>query len=142
MSDFKNEINDLLKKHKKELETFVSIYLNTNFKEFFEKNPTVISVKINCEQSFNDNNFYDHVYNDRESIKINGYNYMDLDFKDWENDEMLHNIGLTRDQHETFANEAAVLFSQIPNSVFVHIYGNNFGLKIDRLGITLETSDI
>lgn len=142
MSSFKNEINALYAKHKQELQTAISIYLNTSFKEFFETYPAVKSVKINASQSYNDSDYSDVVYNDSESIKINGYNYMDLDEEDWEDDEMVENVGLTREQHEDIADKAAIIFSQINDSILLHVFGGDFGLKIDRLGMTLETSDI
>jgi hypothetical protein len=142
MTSFKSEINALYAKHKQELQDAIVNYLNTQFKEYFEKYPAVKSVKINAEQSYNDSDYSDTVYKDSESIKINGYNYMDLDNEDWDDDECVENIGLTREQHDNLASEAADIFNQIHASILLHIYGNSFGLKIDHLGITLESSDI
>lgn len=142
MSSFRNEINALYTKHKQELQNVISNYLITNFKQFFETYPVVKSVKINASQSYNDSDYSDTVYSDSESIKINGYNYMDLDNEDWEDDEMIENIGLTRDQHEDMADKAAIIFAQLDDSILLHVYGNDFGLKIDQSGISLETSDI
>lgn len=142
MSSFKNEINALYTKHKQELQTAISNYLNTGFKEFFETYPAVKSVKINVSQSYNDSDYSDVVYSDDQSIKINEYNCMDLDNEDWEDDEMVEHIGLTREQHEDMADKAAIIFSQINDSILIHVYGSDFGLKIDPIGITLETSDI
>jgi len=142
MSTFRNEINALYAKHKQELKTAISNYLITRFIDFFETYPSVKSVKINASQSYNDSDYSDVVYSDSESIKINGYNYMDLDNEDWEDDEMIENIGLTREQHEDMADKAATIFAQIDDAILLHVYGNDLGLKIDRSGISLETSDI
>lgn len=142
MSSFKSEINALYAKHKKELQITIANYLNTSFKGYFEKYPAVKSVKINTAQSYNDNEYSDVVYCDRETIKINDYNCMDLDNEDWEDDEMVKNISLTRVQHEEIADEAAIIFANISEDILLHVYGNNFGLKVEPSGITLETSDI
>lgn len=140
MTSFKTEINALHAKHKQELQNAIVNYLNTKFKEYFEKYPAVKSVKINASQYYNDNDYSYSVYKDSESIKINGYNFMDLDNED--DDECVENTGLTREQHDNLASEAADIFNQIHASILLHIYGNSFGLKIDHLGITLESSDI
>ena len=142
MTTFKSEINALYAKHKQELQDAIVNYLNTQFKGYFEKYPAVKSVKINAEQSYDDSNYSDYVYKDSESIKINGYSFIDLDNEDWDDDECVENIGLTREKHENLASEASAIFNQINASILLHIYGNSFGLKIDRLGITLESSDI
>ena len=142
MSNFKKEISALYVKHKQELQTSITNYLNTNFKEFFEKHPAATSVKINVSQSYNDNDYSTVVHYDSESIKINGYNYMDLEDTDWDDDEVVENIGLTTEQHENMAGEASEIFTQISSYILSHVYGDDFGLKIERLGITLETSDV
>ena len=142
MSDFKKELNALYAKHKQELQTAINNYLIAQFKEYFEKYPAVKSVKINAEQSYNDSDYSDTVYKDSESIKINGYNYMDLDSEDWDEDECVENMGLTREQHENLASEASAIFDQIGDYILLHVYGTSFGLKIDHLGITRESSDI
>lgn len=142
MGDFKQELNALYAKHKQELQTAIDNYLIAQFKEYFEKYPAVKSVKINAEQSYNDSDYSDTVYKDSECIKINGYNYMDLDGEDWEDDECVENMGLTREQHENLASEASAIFAQINDNILLHVYGTSFGLKIEPIGITRESSDI
>jgi hypothetical protein len=143
MSSFKTEINALYAKQKKELQNAITNYLNKEFKEFFEKNPSVNFVKINAEQSYNDSDYSSYVYKDTENIKINAYSWIDIDNEDWDDDDCVKNIGLTREQHENLAEEAYIIFDQIDDSILLNIYGNSFGLKIDRRGcITLESSDI
>jgi hypothetical protein len=142
MTSFKTEINALYAKQKKELQNAITNYLNTQFKEFFEKNPSANFVKINAQQSYDDNNYSDYVYKDSDSIQINAYTYMDIDNEDWDDDECVENTGLTREQHANLASEASAIFDQIDDSILLTLYGNYFGLKIDRLGITLESSDI
>jgi len=135
-------INALYEKQKQELEIAITNFLSTQFKEFFEKNPSVNAVKISASQYYNDNDYSYSVYKDSENIKINGHSFIDLDGEDWDDDECVENIGLTREQHETLASEASDIFDQIEDSILLHVYGNSFGLKIDRSGITLESSDI
>lgn len=143
MNPFKQELNALYAKHKKEIKDAVTNYLNIQFTEFFEKNPNLKSVKINASQEYNDSDYSDYIYNDGESIKINGYSYIDLDNEDWDNDEeYIENIGMTREQHENIAESAATIFEAISDDILLHVYGNSFGLKVERSGISLESSDI
>lgn len=143
MNTFKQELNALYAKHKKEIKDAVINYLNVQFAEFFEKNPNVKSVKINSSSYYNDNDYSDTVNKDSETIKINGYSFIDLDGEDWDNDEeYIKNIGVTRDQHANIAESAATIFAAISDDILLHVYGNSFGLKVERSGISLQSSDI
>lgn len=142
MSNFKKELSALYAKQKQELQSAITTYLNTEFKDFFEKHPYVNSVKINAGQQYNDSDYDTIINDDSETIKVNGYSFCDLDGEDWDDDEVIENIGMTHEQHENVAEIASAIFDQIADSVLIHVYGNSFGVKIDRIGITLEISDI
>lgn len=142
MEKFSKKLNALHKQHKQQLKTEISEYLVTSFKEYFVKHPEVKSVKINTSQTYNDSDYSDTLYADSESVKINGYSFVDLDDEDWDDDESVENVGLTNEQHEAAAGTAADIFSEISDEIWFLVYGTDFGLKITPNDITVESSDI
>ena len=138
----KKQLNDLFAKHKKELEDTVSQYLLEAFKPYFEKYPKAESVKVSAYQSYNDNDYNQVVGNDSDNIAVNGHSYISLENEDFEDDEFVENIKMTREEHENAADDASAIFEDFPDDILLRVFGNEFGLKVTRTTITIESSDI
>lgn len=136
---FKKEYSALVIKQNEELRTLIVNYLNSSFAVLFERNPHILFVKINTVRS-EDNPEYDTTINkDSETIVINGLNFSQIENRSEE--DVIDNTGMTSTEHEEAGTSSEIIFSQIDDSILHRLYGSFFGLKVDRTGVTVESSD-
>ena len=134
----KTELKKLQKEYKKNIRTLIETTLTENAKNFFTKHSKVYSVKINCSQYYNDNDYSTHINNDDgESIKINEFNYYEIeDVKD-----LVKECGLTETEHMTAGDDACDIFKGIDDDYFIDAYGKEFSLEITPTSIKIGASE-
>lgn len=137
---FSEQIKKLQQEQLEILKSEIYKFLNRSFKSFFEKHKNVISIKINV--GFLSKTEYT-VYNDSETLKINGYSLIDIEDESWDNDdEYISNTNLTQEQYLDACEDAEKITTEIPNDIFLLVFGNAYGLKIEPHCISLEISDL